>query len=72
MVYGSLCAMRFGISIAQGCVFCWLAKHFAQGTGCGQRMSDLSDLYGLVRTMGTGLCGGYALRKFQNTWLAAA
>ena len=44
MVYGSLCAMRFGISIAQGCVFCWLAKHIVQSTGWGQRMSDRSDL----------------------------
>ena len=35
-------------------------------------------MYGLVRTLlrrrlrrasGTGLCGGYALRKFQSTWL---
>ena len=47
MVYGSLCAMCFGISIAQGCVFCWLAKHIAQGTGRGQ---GNTDLYGLVRT----------------------
>ena len=31
-----------------------------------------TDLYGLVRTMGTGLCGGCALRKFKSTWLAAA
>ena len=51
----------------------------AQGAGKGIR--TCTDLYGLVRTLlrrrlrrasGTGLCGGYALRKFQNTWLAGA
>ena len=41
---GAVRAMCFGISIAQGCVFCWLAKRIAQCRYCGQRMSDLSDL----------------------------
>ena len=32
----------------------------------GRGIRTGTDLYGLVRTRGTGLCGGYALRKFQS------
>ena len=39
--------MRFGISGAHGCVFCWLAGRIAQSRYCGH---GNTDFYGLIRT----------------------
>ena len=41
----------------------------AQGAGKGIR--TCTDLYGLVRTIGTWLCGCPVPRKFHSTWLRA-
>ncbi len=37
----------------------------------GRGIRTCTDLYGLVRTIGTGLCGGPVPRKFHSTWLRA-
>ena len=59
-----------------GCRFALEPPEDWQGTlckaqGAGKGIRTCTDLYGLVRTIGTGLCGCPVPRKFHSTWLRA-